>query len=607
MKKTFLFIGFWFASIVLTAQNLISLKLGSTDITYLAPGDTVYVPIICNEIGPSNIITGAQYTFEMDPSVIYWTGNFTSNFGNPEDWMFFYSGDQMIASSGYGIAINGMTLISFEFIYTGGETPLTWGYTEVFDETFEYYSVTVVGPSCVCDLPDYAVTFHVTAYGEDLEGAIITIGNLWLETDENGMATFSLCDGQYDYTVTKPGYADEEGTFTVVGAPLLIEEEMEVCWDIILHLIDTNGTTITDSALVIVNNDTVWTTNGSAAFCITGDTINYEVYIDGYYPEIGEMILTPGPITVEIIMTPIFYDVSFFVNCCGEPVPDYTFSYQAQTVTTNAEGLAVLYLEAGFYSLEIGGVLVTFTVPDTTYVPVDICGEVSFYVSSGGEPVPETNITIDNETHLTNELGYADFCLLQGTYNYTIENNGYITSEGSVTITNEPIVIEVHLRCEVTVHVVCVESPVDGAVITCSDTTVYTNEEGIGILHLEDGIYIMIILHPDFYPFVWDVIIGGEPIFYEFDLCVGIPAESTIGFLYIFPNPSEGLFLVGNTISGLIPDEIHVTDLTGREVYFEVTINSQTMEIDLIGQPKGMYFVRLQQGQSQWTKKLIIR
>ncbi|MBM3435156.1 MAG: T9SS type A sorting domain-containing protein [Bacteroidetes bacterium] len=274
MKKTFLFIGFWFASIVLTAQNLISLKLGSTDITYLAPGDTVYVPIICNEIGPSNIITGAQYTFEMDPSVIYWTGNFTSNFGNPEDWMFFYSGDQMIASSGYGIAINGMTLISFEFIYTGGETPLTWGYTEVFDETFEYYSVTVVGPSCVCDLPDYAVTFHVTAYGEDLEGAIITIGNLWLETDENGMATFNLCDGQYDYTVTKPGYADEEGTFTVAGASVQVEVEMEECWEVSFSCPancenDFNGWRCQINGEVLQSGESIYLPNGTYSIFIS--------------------------------------------------------------------------------------------------------------------------------------------------------------------------------------------------------------------------------------------------------------------------------------------------------------------------------------------------
>lgn len=119
MKKTILAFGILIASLVLAAQNTITLTLGSTDITYLAPGDTVYVPIICTDIGPSNIIRGAQYTFEMDPAVISWTGNFTTNFGNPNDWMFFYSGDQMIALSGFGFASPGMTLISFEFIYQG--------------------------------------------------------------------------------------------------------------------------------------------------------------------------------------------------------------------------------------------------------------------------------------------------------------------------------------------------------------------------------------------------------------------------------------------------------------------------------------------------------
>ena len=68
-------------------------------------------------------------------------------------------------------------------------------------------------------LLNYDVTFHVTSDGNDLEGAWVTVGPLTLPTNASGIAVFSLQDGDYNYTVTKEGFADAEGSFTVAGAP----------------------------------------------------------------------------------------------------------------------------------------------------------------------------------------------------------------------------------------------------------------------------------------------------------------------------------------------------------------------------------------------------
>jgi len=373
----------------------------------------------------------------------------------------------------------GTKLFDIGFYYYGGSTDLIFLNEPTFINGY------------VGDCTFYGVTFHVTAGGNNLEGAVVAVGSDSVTTNSSGLAVFNLPDGDYNYSVTKMGYVDAEGTFTVVGAPLLIEEEMEVCWDIILHLIDTNGTTITDSAMVIVNNDTVWTANGSAAFCITGDTINYEVYIDGYYPEIGEMILTPGPITVEIIMTPIFYDVSFFVNCCGVPIENYIITYEGQTVLTNAAGLAVLNLEAGFYSFEIGGVPVTFTVPDTTYVPVDICSEVTFHVTCDGMSIAGASVTVDNETLISNASGIVVFCLQNGPHDFTIYYYAFEPITGQLLVNNEPLLFledlcinfPVPVQFQVT-NYFC-ENSFDGLFVVCYGDTVQSG----GTIELVDGIY----------------------------------------------------------------------------------------------------------------------
>ena len=228
-------------------------------------------------------------------------------------------------------------------------------------------------------LLNYDVTFHVTSNGNDLEGAMVTIGNDSIATNNAGLAVFNLQDGDYTYTVTKDGYAEEEGSFTVAGEPMQIEVEMEPCWNLVLHLIGQNGT-ITDSALVIVNNDTVWTTTGTAAFCVTDLTINYEVYIEGYYPNIGVLTIPPYPVILEIIMNPILSEITFFVNCCGEPLEGMMLTIGTVTVITGADGLATFNLTEGDYTFEINGYIFTFSVPETTYIDADICSEVTFHV-----------------------------------------------------------------------------------------------------------------------------------------------------------------------------------------------------------------------------------
>jgi hypothetical protein len=675
MKKTILAFGILIASLVLAAQNTITLTLGSTDITYLAPGDTVYVPIICTDIGPSNIISGAQYTFEMDPAVISWTGNFTTNFGNPNDWMFFYSGDQMIALSGFGFASPGMTLISFEFIYQGGQTPLTWGYSEVYDENFDYYYVTIIESACICDLPDYAVTFHVTADDEDLQGAIITIGNLWLETDENGLATFSLSDGQYDYTVTKPGYADEEGSFTVAGAPVDVEVEMVGCWDVTFNVIPA------DSTIIIINGDTLVS---GETICLPNGMYSFAVSSPGYNPYGGMITVSGASLNIMIVLQPILYDVTFFINCCGEPVENCIITYQGQTVITNAAGLAILNLVAGFYSFEIGGVPVTFTVPDTTYVPVDICNEVTFHTTDeGGSNLEGVHIDINGENLVTGVNGTADICLQTGTYDYTAYKAGYVMQTGTIEVDTTAQTIEIVMPAQtwaVTINVTGYEcdNEFEELIIVCNGDTVSVGQP----IFLENGSYdfevaiegcpalatgslevlnapltievnindfpkaiisvlniggtvpgVEVILdnedtlytsyhnglysaefcvsggnHYVYFPEYGD---GGEFIFNcEEDvflmLMVGQEENYMNSEYNIYPNPSNGKFCLETQNLKTEPIEIMVMDLTCRQVYEENAVVTGKKEINLSGQPKGMYFVKVKTDKNYTTRKLII-
>ncbi len=502
MKKTILLFGFltWIA--LLSGQSYATFRLGSTDASTLSPGDQVYVPVYCDDIsGPMNCL---QMLINFDHNVLDWNGsfanplpgvqNFHPNFpyGTPiGSWMFNDNGTSLTAiwdSWNLGSINPGETFFELIFTYLGGETILDWG------PNSGCCSIMTLINGCVCNPIAHPIVFHIiSSTGNLIENAAITVENETLLTNEAGNAAFYRTDGNYSYTVTKEGFASEEGTFTVSGAPQLIEVEMEECWDIVLHLIDSNGTTITDSALVIVNNDTVWTTTGSAAFCITDLTINYEVYIEGYYPNIGGLTIPPFPGTIEIIMLPFLYNVTFFVNCCGEPLESISITYEGQTVMTNVAGLAILNMPAGFYSFEIEGVPVTFTVPDTVYVPVDICSEVTFSLTCQGIPLVGALVTIDSYLQqITNANGIAFFCLQNGIHQYEISKPGYDTIVDGFNVNNEPLLIENDLCFywpEVTLFVNCCGAPLEGIPVIIDGYTLFTPANGLVVLILPPGSY----------------------------------------------------------------------------------------------------------------------
>lgn len=76
---------------------------------------------------------------------------------------------------------------------------------------------------------------------------------------------------------------------------------------------------------------------------------------------------------------------------------------------------------------------------------------------------------------------------------------------------------------------------------------------------------------------------------------------------FLFPNPTNGKFYL--EINNLITEsiEIQITNLHSTVIYTGEILKDEKTEIDLTGQPRGLYFVRLKQGQEQGSGKLVIQ
>jgi hypothetical protein len=108
--------------------------------------------------------------------------------------------------------------ITFKYYSAEGDEVLTGFLKETFTEGNNLG--TASDPYLVTDTETkekYQVTFSVDDGTNPVKGATINIASQSLSTDTVGKATIKLVNGNYNYTITKTGYADASGTLEVAG------------------------------------------------------------------------------------------------------------------------------------------------------------------------------------------------------------------------------------------------------------------------------------------------------------------------------------------------------------------------------------------------------
>ncbi len=80
------------------------------------------------------------------------------------------------------------------------------------------------------------------------------------------------------------------------------------------------------------------------------------------------------------------------------------------------------------------------------------------------------------------------------------------------------------------------------------------------------------------------------------------PAE-----VFVYPNPSNGVFFVEIQSNEWIHVELKVVSLIGKTVIQESIEPNNRIQLDLSDQPKGVYFVQLKAGNESYLKRVVIQ
>lgn len=184
MKKVLLFIVMLIGANMIFAQTA-TLRVGDVDLTGVAVGGDVIIPLYVDEIDDGTIFT-MQYFIGFDHAVLTWKGsfanpltgiqNFHPNFpyGTPNGaWLFNDNGTELVslwddASMFHTMPSPDQVFYEMIFTYNGGLTPgvpspLVWGTsgkdvggkyvkgtTEMYDQNFSQYALTLIdGSVCI--------------------------------------------------------------------------------------------------------------------------------------------------------------------------------------------------------------------------------------------------------------------------------------------------------------------------------------------------------------------------------------------------------------------------------------------------------------------------
>ncbi|PJB14206.1 MAG: hypothetical protein CO118_09800, partial [Flavobacteriales bacterium CG_4_9_14_3_um_filter_32_8] len=74
----------------------------------------------------------------------------------------------------------------------------------------------------------------------------------------------------------------------------------------------------------------------------------------------------------------------------------------------------------------------------------------------------------------------------------------------------------------------------------------------------------------------------------------------------IFPNPSNGIFSIQNRTDSNNPQTIEIFNVVGEKIY-STTNNKSTNEINISTFSKGVYFVKLTDGEKVRTEKIVVQ
>lgn len=312
-------------------------------------------------------------------------------------------------------------------------------------------------------MPLFEYNVVMTVVQEDgltpIVGAAFSIKNSSVSgiTDPNGQLSFKLVNGSYDYLLTKKEFDDLSGSFNINNSDLDLELTMTLKhFTVLISAVDENGDPV-ENALVNINNE-VLTTNDQGQVTALLQNGNYPFTITkiGYNDYTGNVVVTDQNTSIVANMTFYLWQILFTIKGKNNlPLNNASLNIYGQTYQSDENGQIEVRLKNGTYPYSItylgyddyqSNLVVLNKNESIDVLMQEKTYAVTFSVTGlGGIALQGVTITVGDKSTTTNEGGIATLSLVNGSYSYTTNKDGYVTSSGDFTVNNAEVPISVNM------------------------------------------------------------------------------------------------------------------------------------------------------------------
>jgi uncharacterized membrane protein len=365
-------------------------------------------------------------------------------------------------------------------------------------------------------IPLFEYNVVMTVVQEDgltpIAGAAFSIKNSSVSgiTDSNGQLSFKLVNGSYDYLLTKKEFDDLSGSFNINNSDLDLELTMTLKhFTVLISAVDENGDPV-KNALVNINNE-VLTTNDQGQVTALLQNGNYPFTITkiGYNDYTGNVVVTDQNTSIVANMTFYLWQILFTIKGKNNlPLNNASLNIYGQTYQSDKNGQIEVRLKNGTYPYFItylgyddyqSNLVVLNKNESIDVLMQEKTYAVIFSVTGlGGIALQGVTITVGDKSTTTNEGGIATLSLVNGSYSYTTNKDGYVTSSGDFIVNNAEVPISVNMTpmsydivFKVTDDNATSPNPLANVEIKINDQTLSTNNQGEVSLRIYGGDYVV--------------------------------------------------------------------------------------------------------------------
>jgi uncharacterized membrane protein len=308
----------------------------------------------------------------------------------------------------------------------------------------------------------YNVEFNISQVnqGNPAEGATIKIEGQpgVLNVNGSGQATIKLKSGNYSYTVQKKGYDDLTGSFNVEGQDTLIRRTLVLKhYNVVITVKNSDNSSPAQGAAVNINGSSYPTNErGQAVASLQNGTYPYTVTKSGYYDGSSSVTVLDSDNSSVISLKARLYNVIMTVkNPLKEPIKGATVEINATSYQTQDNGEVSLQLKNGTYPFTVVANGMDDYLGELEVVSADIPSfpvnmeykkyDIVFTVQTDeGVAIENANIHINEKDYQTSQGGLVTVRLSDGDYPYTVTKDGYVQTQGSISVSgsNKDVLVQ---------------------------------------------------------------------------------------------------------------------------------------------------------------------